>query len=165
MINYKDLPNELKEKIFLNSIKTLQDLQRQCKVNKQYKFYCDKYFTKQIVFIMEAISNIINITSSTPSYSMNMLHTISIFTNSKNNLIESKGDIYSGIHTVIYTKFNYINILIDILKHIKTQNQFNYDILYTSHANNTHKITISSKDQGIQNIPEYLIDYIEISIQ
>ena len=34
--------NELKEEIFLKSIETLQDLQQTCKVNRQYKFYCDK---------------------------------------------------------------------------------------------------------------------------
>jgi len=161
---YRTVPNELKEDIFLYSIETLQDLQQQCKLNKQHKLYCDKHFTSQITPIMEAIRNVINETGKYPTYTRNE-HVVNIFTNKKDTphpIITTEGSLNTGIYTSIYTKFNHNRVLIDILNSIKTQSRFNYDILHTSRIRHMKQFVIYSSNQ--RNIPELIRDYIRISI-
>lgn len=122
MTNYKNLPNELKEQIFnniLDSIHSLKDLQKICKISKQFKNYCDKYYIPDIKPIIENIIEYLNI----PSH-----HSITIYTKQKfkikNYITKKNGDTFIRI----YTRFPLIKILHDIITNIETQNHFKYNI-------------------------------------
>jgi hypothetical protein len=151
-MSYKKLPNELREKIFLNSINNLQDLQQKCRVNIQHKIYCNKYFTLPIKPILESIKQFIDNIRDNPKYKdqydigISKDH-IRIFTNLKIPTIQT--DIYNAGYNNemkcldIYTNFPYPNILSDILKSIKTQNELNYT--YLDNENPDEIITIRVK--------------------
>mgnify|MGYP000465494491 FL=1 len=159
-ITYQKLPNELKEEIFLKSIETLQDLQQTCKVNRQYKFYCDKYFTSRITPIMEAIKDVINITHN-PTFNSHM-HSIEIYTNQEHNLITTtfnEDGTPNYLDTKIYTKLRHKRVLFDILNHNQTKDKFYYTILNTTPFS---ELLVYSINQS--GIPTFARDYIQIKI-
>lgn len=154
MTSYQNLPNELKEEVFLNSIETLKDLQQKCKVNRQYKLYCDKHFTSNITPIMEAIRNVITPLHN-PTFNPSM-HSIEIYTNEKRNLITTSPDL---LDTKIYTKLRHKRVLFDILNHNQTKDKFYYTTLNTTPFS---ELVIYSINQS--GIPTFARDYIKISI-
>jgi|688.fasta_scaffold04949_4 hypothetical protein len=161
MSTYQDLPNELREQVFLNSIETLQDLQQKCRVNIQSKLYCDKHFTSPITPILEAIRDVINQTAN-PTLGpdpRNRMHSIEIYTNDERNFITITGDLNSGIDAKIYTKLRHKRILFDILKHNKTKSNLSYATLVTTPF---RTLVVYSRNQT--NISTFARDYFKISI-
>jgi hypothetical protein len=152
--SYQNLPNELREEIFLYSIQTLQDLQQKCKVNSQYKIYCDRHFTSNITPIMQAIVNVI-IPLHNPTFNPSM-YSIEIYTNKKRNLITTSPN---NLDTKIYTTLRHKRVLFDILNHNQTKNKFYYTILNTTPFS---ELVIYSINQS--GIPTFARDYIKISI-
>jgi hypothetical protein len=159
-ITYQKLPNELKEEIFLKSIETLQDLQQKCKVNRQYKLYCDRHFTSRITPIMEAIRDVIN-TTHNPTFNPHM-HSIEIYTNQERNLITTtfnEDGTPDHLDTKIYTKLGHKRVLFDILNHNQTKDKFYYTILNTTPF---QELVVYSINQS--GIPTFARDYIKIKI-
>jgi hypothetical protein len=140
MTTYQDLPNELRENIFLKSINSLQDLQKICKVNVQNKMYCDKYFTLPIAPILKEIIEIINNLGFDEK-----TFNITIYTNQqfKKTIIKKKNN-----NTHIYTNFKYKQILNDIIININTQNKYNYNNFSNFHRKDVYEITVYSRDQS-----------------